>query len=343
MKRERWITLDILKAIFLVLMLFGHTLVWWFFEEDTFLPHPSRIVDFFVTPYIQINTYLMFMFPMIAGCALRMQIEHRQFLALVKRGLFVFLLGFIINYKSWDVLQLIGTGIILISIIEKSAKKYSATLLMGLLIFILASANYFNQSLSAYDHTYWKPVLFGNKTGKFYFPVFPFLGVILFGYVFQSLQIWATNSKQVSQFWFTCFVAGSFAILLSFASGTLTIHVDLKNIWGPEIFCPPLTRLIANIGLFLVVVPIVDYFVKSSGITKLSSTGWIQIFSRNILYIYTAHYLFAEWFMDRLESLDHLIFLAVGFGIQMILAYILGRWIEHLSKTGHFKTRWSWL
>jgi hypothetical protein len=343
MKTERWLTLDILKAIFLVLMIFGHTIVWWYFEADTYLAHPNQFVFAFVVPFIQINAYLMFMFPMIAGCALRMQIENKRLFELIKRGLFVLSMGYLINFRSWDVLQLIGAGIVLISIVEKTVKKFSLVVLTGIAIFVIGSAQQFNEAFVSYDQTYWKPVLFGNKSGKFYFPIFPFISVIIFGYVFQSLQIWAARLGQISRLWTACFVVGVWAIFVSFLSGTLIIPVDTQNVWGPEVFFPPTTRVIAHLGAFLIVVPLADLIVRSAGIGKLKANGWIQVFSKNILYIYTAQYLFAEWFIDRLKSMDHVIFLFVGLGIQMILAYGIGLNIEYLKHGKNFKTRWSWL
>ncbi len=334
----RWITLDILKAISLVFMIIGHTVIWWYTRTDKYFNAPQSYFSSLVQPYIQYNTYLMMTFPMVAGTVLFFQIKSLPFQQIIKRGAFLLCLGFFINYKTWDVLQLVGFTTILICILYHWV-KFEIIALLG--VFIIFSAPYFYKALQPWENTYWKAIVFGGTNGDYYFPIFPWSGTIIFGFVIGKAKADYLNKKTKNNK--LLIGLGSLLFLIGAFFKNLIIDVDPNNIWGPSIFSPPTSRIIANMGIYLLLIGGIETITSALKIKKLEKTSWMSIYSKALLYIYFIHYLFAENFTEILKPLQSPRVLIECFTIQLFLAYWMGRGILYLKESQKTKETLTWL
>ena len=332
----RWQSLDIVKAFGVLLMIVLHVIMWWYIPFD----YGSDKVDdmfFFFLPFLKLIGLFVIIIPITAGASLRYFLkgnfnDNDALLKIIKKSLFLIVIGFLINllawgraeFLDWDVLQFVGVSLIVAALMIRFLPAAFMWLAGALILF---SAPLLRIILDKWKFNYFVAVLVSNNEGSFFWPFFPWFSFVVYGFLTAHYYLKYRNRKTMYAVLQVCSIL---FIGLALLHGKLFFADDIRNIWGPGIFQAPTLTLLANIGVFNLLLVYGENFIKKIEARKF---GIFNVFSRGILWIYVVH-IAAGYHIVRLiqsQFSESPAYMLVAFAFVFALSYLTGAVAVHLK------------
>lgn len=282
--KRRYLSLDVLKAVGILYLVFLHQIVWMFIYDDrgTLIFEQSR--TFFYDFFHSIFGMLGFQVPLLAGITffLDFRSRHRSWKYVSTRACLFIALGFLLNYSTWgfvedifdwDVLGFLGLCMLITyPVLKYCDNKLALGLLLGVgaVTLFLSDAFVFPQWQ---DH-YLYYVVIGDARGVNYWPMCPWLALYVWG-----LFIGKILTLQHDKYHLGLACAGAGMIAISILSGHFFPPVDIKNIWGPALFKPHPLFIVGILGFSSVLIPLLDMYLEHHVTLqqKLEKLFWVHI------------------------------------------------------------------
>ncbi len=335
--RNRWVSLDIAKALSIFCVILAHTLVWWYSAEDQYVVEPSLFFSQKVVPLIQSIGLFPLMIPMAAGASLRFYAgkfwDPKTFcfsqkqkcffvLSLAQKAFLIAFLGYAMNFLTWgidsmfawDVLQFIGFSLLVAGIIFSWTRAEGVLIAGGL---VLSSASFLRDWIGPDNPAYWKFILIGDWGGDHFWPFFPWFSIFAAGFYTAHLYLTVKHGT----FKKICLLTGIAFMTAAAMTGLFFLKIDFTNWWGPALFHPPAVHVLSRIGAFMTLVGILAFFPFNK---PLSPYGFINTFSRGILFIYLIHTIVGYHACRMLQHTGHAGFLIMIIFLEAALAYGIG-------------------
>jgi hypothetical protein len=316
---KRWFALDLYKFIAMIVMLFGHTLVWLSSKDDLAI---NKNYFFSIMPLIGIAPNMI---PISMGLSLRLMLNrywrnsrHLPLLYFAKRSLLLIGIGFLMNYLTWgniftwDILPFAGLSFLLIIFLLKIVDSTSLYTL-GLFSFILTPMirSFLYNDMLLYNNKIIQ-IFFGDPSGNNYWPIFPWISFIIFGIYLADCYLSNIDLKKA------LIPVGTIGLLILWIMGEkLTMTLDPLNFWGPKLMMPPTAQLIALLcsgmilfGLVLFIEPR-EYF--KSQITMISNNITLFYVTHTILIYHLSMYLKGHFELTWLFLFSYVFLQAIFF------------------------------
>ncbi|MFH0833837.1 MAG: heparan-alpha-glucosaminide N-acetyltransferase domain-containing protein [Patescibacteria group bacterium] len=344
--KERWVVLDVLKAVCVIAMIVGHNLIWWYFNYKYGPPNDPLVIPIARFLFGPLALTIMSI-PFTAGIALRfffnkgwdlknhkLALGRQPYLINVfKTVLFLVALGFALNFFiwdarhllsylfSWNVLQFFALSLLVITLFLKLLPS-KFLLLTG--FFVLFSAPFLRNFFQSDGVSYLEMVFFGYKNGLHIWPFFPWFSIVVFGFAVANFYIVNGNKK----FNALLLSVGIALLVIAFITKSFSPMLNLKDIWGPTLFQPPTLRVIGQLGFISLLLLFSNLIFAKRNLAKY---GVLNVFSHGILYIYLFHFAFGFWFTTLMRATSQLRFFLLSLLIQFVLAYSIGTIVVFLK------------
>ena len=301
MDSKRWLALDVFKTIAVFVMVAWHLSIWWVNL------HPSiekGLLMVGVTPWpyllqviVAFSGHFVMSIPVIAGGALRFYMDksdssrgNKLLAAVLKRAAALACLGFVMNFLAfgigywhlWNTLQLISLSIAIITVFM----VYSSPYLLAISGFLAIFSAPFIRNLLGNTHNYFSFMLIGDRFGDNIWAVFPWYGVVVYGFLFVHLYLRFKDGHMKKRLKLFLLGAGFFVIAAALAKNKFFYAVDFQYPWGPLLFQPHTLTVLAQLSVFTVLIIMIDFF---SSRMRTMRFGIVNVFSKGILWIYVVH------------------------------------------------------
>jgi uncharacterized membrane protein len=287
--KRRYLSLDILKGIGVMYLVFLHQIVWMFIYDDS-----GKLI--FEQAYSFVHAFchsalgmLGLQVPLLAGVTffLDCRSRHRTWKYVSTRACLFIALGFLLNYSTWgfsksfeiedifdwDVLGFIGLCMLLTyPVLKYCDDKLALGLLFGIgvVTLVLSDAYIFPQWQD--DYLYY--VMIGDAQGENYWPLCPWFSLFVWGICIGKILTLQHDKYRLG---LAC--AGVVMMVVSILSGHFFPPVDIKNIWGAALFKPYPLFIVGILGFSSVLIPLLDMYLEHrvSLQKKLEKLFWVHI------------------------------------------------------------------
>lgn len=267
----------------------------------------------------------------------KVKINKSNLLFILKRAIWLLAMGWVINlssgdssdYYQWDILQFIAV-VSLVSFFIMTKLSPDRFFLMSVLSFIIYIftrdvAIEINDITGNFNSLLIRSAI-GSSSGQSYYAFFPWS---IFFFIGISVgHMYFINKEKLLKIMKVVIIMTSPFYILGFNYWT----VDRNNIWGVNLFLPTpfqsITILFSILSLFTFVLIIEDEIKK-----KKRLVGIINIFSKNILYVFLAHSLFVYWIINFIKDYfqsDSLLILMII--LQYIFSFFVAYAISYIKK-----------
>lgn len=279
------------KAVCVVGMVAAHGFYWAATDHGRILSPPGGVLAQFVGDNMYIGL-LPLLLPFTAGCSLRLRCSRPDgtaqapgfaavigtVLVLLTVALFLNLAAFGPAYlAAWNVLQFIALSMLLIALLQRGGIILLA--ISGLLV--VATADWIRTTVPFWQGPMWQRILLGDPTDFHSWPLAPWFGTVVAGWVAAHGLLQSSNDRRVR---IALASAGAALVAWTAITGTLVPRFDPGNLIGPLVMNPPALYAVAVIGVgwlltgMLALVP--------AGVVR---PGWVRVFAGAILPIYVVH------------------------------------------------------
>ena len=258
------------------------------------------------------------MFVVLSGVSFALWVESQQRRGItaeeitrrgVRRGVFLFLVGLLFNVAvwmpedvfNWDVLTLIGTGLVVLTL----ARNAPSPLLLGAAVLALVVTPPLQRTVGAwefwqqpwYDYDWTLRDVGAGFLAAGYFPVFPWIalpliGVVVGRWVFLGGERFRVRAVRLAQVG-ALLIVGSF--LLRWGA-TRVLRVDaVALLTGWRMFPPTMQYTLQTLGQVLLLLGLLARYADREGVGDGGWRGLVGLFSRSSFTLYVAHHLVHVW------------------------------------------------
>lgn len=332
-RKYRWVALDILKAVGILIVILSHIFFRWYYDKGYYNILIFNLIGIFVATI-----------PITAGASLRfymdksfdktrLRLKNKKVLSkkIIKRSILLIFLGYLMNYLTWgiediwdwDVLQFIGLGILYISVSLYFISLWFLVIFTCILFLFSSFIRTFLQSM--YPENYLTIIFVGDTIGEHYFPFLPWIVFIVYGFLLAHYYIYLKQRKQKLNFSLYTPIVGIVLLFITFLSSDNPFFVpNPSNIWGPELMQPPISKVLFYAGLFTLSLVVID--IITSKIKKIRKYGFINTFSKGILWIFLLQNIIGFNLIKFLlnKGLNDSIFMISTMIFMSIFSYFIG-------------------
>ncbi|MDF1683094.1 MAG: heparan-alpha-glucosaminide N-acetyltransferase domain-containing protein [Legionellaceae bacterium] len=281
--KRRYLSLDILKGIGMLYLVFLHQIVWILIKDDSGQLVFEQSYTFFYFFFHSIFGMLGFQVPLLAGITFFLDVRSRNcsWMYVGTRACIFIALGFLLNSLTWglreifawDVLGFIGLSMMLTYPLLKRCNdktSFSILLSVGAVTLMLSDAFIFPEWQ---DHFLYY-VFMGDPQGETYWALCPWFAIFVWGLFIGKIFALQQNKYLV---WLAC--GGVVMIMISVLSGHFFPPVHIENIWGPALFKPHPLFIVGILGFSSVLIPLLDIYLEHrvSLKQKLDKLFWVYI------------------------------------------------------------------
>lgn len=232
---------DLLKGFAVFLIVPVHIL-------ETFIDYPGRESLFGKTLLVLGGPVAVPLFMIIMGYFVAM--SNKSAARNMLRGVLIFILGIFLNIglnfhlllKIWtegwkfdplqaifgvDIFYLAGLSIVILSVL-KTIKYGQQWIGFALMLFVSGSTSYFNELLMVTERNYILPFIGGGYSWS-YFPLFPWLGYPLIGFLFQKIEPQIREFIQKQKVVSIVFLAFTLILVVIFSRFGIEITINLSE------------------------------------------------------------------------------------------------------------------
>jgi len=259
-------------------------------------------------------------------------LKNEKFIHVVKRSVFLIILGYLVNlltwgkgeFFDWDVLQFIGVSFVVLLIIVRFFPIWFLWVPLAAVLFL---APLMRVVLNSFNLNYFAAVLVGNNEGSFFWPFFPWFSFIVYGFLVSHYILTCVNKKKI---YFVLQISSLIILVYALYNSSLFVSDDIRNIWGPGVFQAPALTLLADIGVFNLLLIFADVLIK----IKTSVFGIFNTFSKGILWIYVLHipvgYHLVNFMQNYISTGLYSMFFAIAF--LLFMSYGIGAFVVWIKK-----------
>lgn len=346
-RKERWVTLDILKGIGVIGMIIIHCLVWWYVYPVNRMWY-TAMHELFPILFFTLGSLVLFI-PIASGAALRFSFEkgwdwQRQKLAIgskpyvstiIQRGVLLAALGFLMNLLAWgvedlltwNVLQFYALAIFVISIILKIL-SISWLIVLGLISYV--SIIFIEYIQAFFPPHFITTILVGNIDKSDIWPLLPWIYLPILGLIIAHFYI-KTESKY--HFRIASLLIGLIAFGISVVfllRNPLVLTYSFNTIWDIAIQ-PPFFFLTGMVAVFLIATAALDFARTVCNLSYIAHP--FIVIGRQILIIYILHMITAFWYFSKVVTQETSSFYFwVGLLLQIAMALFVGYSVWALQK-----------
>ncbi len=290
--RKEWTALSVVKFICVAVMIFVPIHIMLVTDFDAFKDTSGFF--YLATNNLMFISLFVFMLPIIAGVIFRMdlgknivddKLRNYDFKKIINIAIFLTLAGFFMNIAvagiwhifSWNILQLMGLSLIIITVLVYWFSVQAVFLLGAITLF---AAEPLRNFLATFGHNYISSVLVGANDYFTFWPLFPWFSVIAFGFLFAHYYLKYQDSIK---FRLASLLVGTMLVMVAVMRGEVSPYLDPKYFWGSSLFQPKIGFVLAVMGLFCILIIVANYFFND---TKLKKYGIVNSYSKGILWIY---------------------------------------------------------
>lgn len=343
--QQRYLSLDVLKGIGIIYLIFTHQIIWLYIRGDAgglIYPESLPIFYFFRTGF----HVLGYQIPLLAGVTFFLALKSKVMSAatLIKRAFLLAALGYLMNllawgpydlwdFFDWDVLQFIALSMIVAyPIIKKLPSRWSAAILFLLGVTAICLSNRF--PYPDYYEFYLYKIIIGDILGEHYWPFFPWFGLFASGALIGKLL--AENDRRK----FMIMAGVGFAMVLhSSYSGNFTPTENFDNAWGPALFKPSPFFVTGIIGGSLLWITFMQHlFARFSSLKRFIEKSILIYYGRGILWIYILttiigyHITSIAQYYLRPNFKESLVLLPILILMNLIVGYTIGKFATDHKK-----------
>jgi len=278
----KYTAIEIIKFMCVAVMIFVHAHI--VLITDGYAISDTSGFFYRITSDLMFLCLFIMILPILAGIVYGIN-KNFDIKKTLKSGLFLVLLGFLMNaftwsifyIFSWNILQFIALSFFVLAILIKFfSTKF--IFLVGLLSIIIAEP--LRNILSDLSNNYLIGIFIGADNHYMFWPFFPWFGLVAFGFVFIRIY-----EKYKNEYMFNLLsgVLGLILILPAIIKNEISPFLDPVYIWGPSLFQPQTLLVVAALGAFLCLITISNFLFKD---IELSKYGIINSYSKGILWIY---------------------------------------------------------
>lgn len=298
----RYPSVDILRTVAIVVMVLVH------FPEN---------LSNYIPPFSGLGAPL---FTFLSGVSYRLWLNGQEARGIsdeqiskitIRRGLFVFGVGFAFNILiwlpedtfNWDVLTFIGSAILLLNLLRRL--PISISVLIAIISIVISPALRATAEYSSYwengyfecDLTLTDVIIGYLATG--YFPIFPWITFSLAGFITATLLFNPVQDERPAIWQFTIFGTGLFLLAMiglqirSYAPAIISTHI----LSGWHMFPPSTEYVFATIGMAMFLFAVLHQFVDLNPklCSDVSRFRVFKTFSRYAFTIYLLHHMVHLW------------------------------------------------
>lgn len=326
--------MQLLISAQVLFMVISHSLIW----SLAILNETGLATYNLIFPILNNFSFLSFFqltIPVTAGFVLRYQlrehIDHHRLLNFPLRRLWfgvsmlaisesvinVLAYGWI-SIWEWDVLKLLATSFVLITLASRWHLLYVA-IIGGVAIALTPKLRQILDPSMLLGQ-----ILIGDDGKTVFWPIFPWLGLGCFG--FCLLHLFFAAPKRIF-YWVT--LTSGFLSLAAYHILCKPMSLNPQNLWG-EVFAPNPAFLFGLLGFYLLLFCLCQFIGAK---INPSPRGFIRCFSRGILAIYAGHLIIGQRMLPILQAgittvwLRTFVLLFVLLASSWLLAYLTVRWI----------------
>lgn len=341
-KNKRWVTLDILKSFGILIVVIGHTFFWWYNDKGSY-----NLILFNLVGVLPASL------PITAGAAFRSYVKKffddkklRLFKnsglikKIVKRSFFLMSIGYLMNFLTWgkeelftwDVLQFAAISILFLTIFLYFVSMWHLVIFTSLLLLLSPLIRDFLQSF--YPQSYFTIITVGDIYGEHYWPFLPWFILMVYGFLLGHYYIYLSKKNKSKEFYLYFIVIGTIIFLGIFLTGNLFFEVDPSNIWSTKLMQPPIVKVIGFASIFTILISSVGFLIDK---IKIKKYGFINTFSKGILWIYVLHTIIGYHLVRILlkNGLNNLFYLIITMILVLVFSYFIGLiviWIKYYAK-----------
>jgi len=293
-EHQRYVSLDILKAIGIIYLIILHQIIWLFIKDDTgglFFEEASGIVLGYFSRF-GIHAFGG-QLPLLAGTTffLALHSKYVQWNDMLKRTLLLAALGFLMNvltwgfddFFDWDILQFLALSFLIIFPILKIFSRRKAMIILTIAGFTaLCLSEYF--PILDYHKNYLYIIIFGDVIGGHYWPLLPWFSLVVCG-IWAGRVLLKNNTKEL----IILASVGSVLLCMSIVSGKFLPPTDLSHVWGPALFSPSPYFVCGMMGFGFLGISLLELSFKHFPQFKsMMERSFLIYYGQGILWIYLA-------------------------------------------------------
>jgi len=291
--QQRFLSLDILKGLGIIYLIFTHQIIWLYIKGDAgglIYPESLPIFYFFRTGF----HVLGYQIPLLAGVTFFLTLKSKVMntITLINRAFLLAALGYLMNlmawgpydlwdFFDWDVLQFIALSMIVTyPILKKLSTRWSAALLFLLGVTAICLSDQF--PYPDFHDLYFYKIMIGDTLGEHYWPFFPWFGLFASGILIGFLIVLNNRRKFI-------FMTGVGLIMVLHSSflGKFYPMINLDNMWGPALFKPSPFFVTGIIGGSLLWITLMQFlFARFSSLKRFFEKSILVYYGIGILWIY---------------------------------------------------------
>lgn len=340
-KKQRYLTLDVLKGLGIFILIVCHHLAWVLIEGNVSglrFAGSKEIFQWLVKIVFYLGLpFWGFFLPFLAGTTafFYLRKENVNFRSTIKRVGVLLFLGYVVNLLAWGVYDVLAWDVlpfIALSILVSYPWVKRAKTVWGLapLLVLGGLCLIFSQGFPL-DHLgdfYLYKIIIGDSQGYNYWPFCPWYAVfsagLWVGYLFERQRHKVIHMLPV---------LGCVLLVVSLTQDAITPVVNLNRIWGPVVFKPSPFYVIAVVGFGFVTIGFTERLLgRSARIKNYLQQSCVVIYGRAILWVYVFStvlgyrmILFIDYFcMNIYQALFVLPFVT---GLNLLASYGIAKWI----------------
>ncbi len=326
---------EIIKGAGVLCMIFLHIFVWRFINDD----YGSSVIerDFWQAGlFLKLLSLFSIIIPITAGFSFHYYLKKNNNknhpFKIMTRILSLLVLGYAINiivygfsdYYSWDVLQYIALSFFILFGLSFFPAYVTTIFAVASLIISMMVGGLYNNS-----NNYLLSILIGDSTGLNYWPLIPWFVFPAAGFLAaRAYEKGMFKKKNIS---YSIFALSCFIVVLSVFRGEFLVSEDVSNFWGPSIFAPPLSRVLANISIFFILLLLAEWHC-----VQLPKYSIFNSLSKGIIYIYFLHLVLGFRLVNymKMYGFTELRFTALAAIFILGISYLVGCGLIILKEKG---------
>lgn len=306
-----------------------HTIIWWMSKgNDGFIIKNWDKYEFILTPYVLFFGWLSLSFAFTSGFSFHLWIFNKSnfpnLFSIIKRVLFLFIVGWFLNPKSWYIFQFLSVSMALSYLLI----KYFCIEFIWIFTFLSPfGANILRYFHLPWEGSYLEAILIGDKNGLYFWPFFPWYFLFGCGILFRDIKLKVSKKSRNLMIKIFLILSLSFLNIGEFFK-IIMPTIDLTHFWGTGIFQPNLFQFFSWSAL------IINSFIAVEFVSKFNFKKIFYAFKKigeYSLIIYIIHYKFfvSYVFLYKNDDFSRLFILIL---LQILFSIFIGVILDFFIK-----------
>lgn len=342
-KGERYLSIDIFKALGIIYLIFLHQTMWFFIFGDIGGLRYEEALPF-ISYFAKTSGLhvLGLQLPLLAGMTFYLWVRTKKpsWVRLIQRAFILMGLGFLMNFLtwglpiffSWDVLPFVAVSMLMTFLfVQKGIYGLNFCILAVLGVGAFFCSDLF--PFSFLENHYFYIILFGDPRGNHYWPLCPWISVFILG-ILMGKTFKENDIKKIKLLpWL-----GIIFMMMSFLSGHFYPESTIDQVWGSKLFKPSSFFVLGVMGFSLFSISLIEILLRRFSFLKelIARSGFI-FYSYGILWVYLLTTIIGYHLTTNVilrfypTFFEAKIFLIAVIFIHLIYSYFIGQYLYRLK------------